>query len=125
MKYSSNSVWDSSDPSKTLSSEIKGNRKLSETDVDSDAASRNEAEDTLEKRERPSNKTHSLNNIPTIYVRLRVVKWMIQDRWENGKSGLMIRTIEHFPEFFTSTRHANIKKCQHWWDTRIEFCRLL
>ena len=68
-----------------------------------------------------STKRHA-QQVSTLSVRLRVVKWMIQFAAANGNLKLISQTVDHFSDVFRSSRNANLQKCARWWKNRESIC---
>jgi hypothetical protein len=52
--------------------------------------------------------------VSTLAMRLRVMKWMINIVASNGEVKLISQTVDQFPDLFRVSRNANIQKCARW-----------
>jgi hypothetical protein len=59
-----------------------------------------------------------LQHVTTQHIRIKVVKWMIEDEQATGKKGLFPRTVQQFPGAFRGTVNANCTKASRWWKDR-------
>ncbi|KAN0072522.1 hypothetical protein V8E54_009451 [Elaphomyces granulatus] len=59
-----------------------------------------------------------LQQVSTQQVRIKIVKWIINDETEHGKLGLFARAIKEFPGDFRGGANANFMKASRWWTDR-------
>jgi hypothetical protein len=81
-----------------------------------------EEEDEVETKEvevvAGGQRKRKLQQVTTQQIRIKVVKWMIEDEQATGKKGLFARTVRQFPGAFRGTVNTSCIKASRWWSDR-------
>jgi hypothetical protein len=81
-----------------------------------------EEEDEVEREEvevvEGGQRKRKLQQVTTQQIRIKVVKWMIEDEQAKGKKGLFARTVRQFLGAFCASVNASCTKASRWWSDR-------
>jgi hypothetical protein len=86
----------------------------SDPDFDPEPLSREETNDPEPESSATHGRKRKLQQVSTLQARIKVVKWMVEDEINNGKSGLFARVIKQFPGDFRGSSNANYMKASRY-----------